>query len=147
MRAERGRYGEPRRPRFQVLADRMAAGLTRREPGYPLPRRTSLARRFQATPAEIDSAIDELVRRHVLRRLPTGEVHRSGPTSPGSLDGLPGLSSVIDPMDHRVSCAAVRVSRLRAAADIADALGLAPGTDVCARRCLWTADGGRPPPA
>ncbi|HXL19649.1 MAG TPA: hypothetical protein VN961_19205, partial [Streptosporangiaceae bacterium] len=92
-----------------MLADRMAAGLTRREPGYPLPRRTALARRFQATPAAIDAAIDELVRRHLLRRLPTGEVHRAGPAEYlVSLDGLPGLSSFIDPMDHRVTCTAVR---------------------------------------
>ncbi len=120
----------------------MAAGLTRREPGYPLPRRTALARRFQATPAAIDAAIDELVRRHLLRRLPTGEVHRAGPAEYlVSLDGLPGLSSFIDPMDHRVTCTAVRVSRLPAAAGVADALSLAAGTEVFVRRCLWTADG------
>jgi DNA-binding GntR family transcriptional regulator len=116
--------------------------ITRHEPGYPLPRRTALARRFQATPAEIDAAVDELVRRQLLRRLPTGEVHRAGPAEyVVSLDEMPGLSSFIDPMDHRVSCTAVRVSRLRAATEIADVLGLAPGAQVHVRRCLWTADG------
>ena len=90
----------------------------------------------------VDAAVDELVRRHLLRRLPTGQVHRAGPAEYlVSLDGLPGLSSFIDPMDHRMSCTAVRVSRLRAAADIADVLGVAPGAVVWVRRCLWTADG------
>lgn len=116
--------------------------LTRHEPGYPLPRRTALARRFQASPGEIDAAVDELVRRGLLRRLPTGAVHRAGPAEyVVSLDEMPGLSSFIDPMDHRVCCTAVRVSRLRAAAEIADVLGLAPGAHVHVRRCLWTADG------
>jgi hypothetical protein len=57
------------------------------------------------------------------------------------LDGLPGLSSLIDPMDHQLSCTAARTSRLRAPADIADGLRLAPGGQVCVRRCLWAADG------
>jgi UTRA domain len=141
--AVRGAHHDvPQRPPVQILADRMAADLTRREPGYALPRRTALARRFRAAPADIDAAVDELVRRHLLRRLPTGQVHRAGPAEYlVSLDGLPGLSSFIDPMDHRISCTAVRVSRLPAAADIADVLGVAPGSAVWVRRCLWTADG------
>jgi hypothetical protein len=78
----------------------------------------------------------------LLRRLPTGEVHRAGPAEyVVSLDEMPGLSSFIDPMDHLVSCSAVRVSRLRAAAEIADVLGLEPGAQVHVRRCLWSADG------
>jgi DNA-binding GntR family transcriptional regulator len=126
----------------QILADRMAADLTRREPGYALPRRSTLARRFRAAPADIDAAVDELVRRHLLRRLPTGQVHRAGPAEYlVTLEGLPGLSSFIDPMDHLMSCTAARVSRLRAAADVADVLGVAPGSVVWVRRCLWTADG------
>jgi hypothetical protein len=134
--------GGPARPSIQVLADRLAAGLARREPGYPLPRRSALARRFQATIAEIDAAIDELVDRQLLRRLPTGELHRAGPAEYlVSLDGLGGLSSFIDPMDHAMSCSAIRVSRLRAPAEVAEALGIAPRSPVRVRRCLWTADG------
>jgi hypothetical protein len=133
---------EPARPSVQILADRLAAGLTRREPGYPLPRRSALARRFQATLAEIDAAIEELVDRQLLRRLPTGELHRAGPAEYlVSLDGLGNLSSFIDPMDHVMSCSAIRVSRLRAPADVAEALGIPPRSPVRVRRCLWTADG------
>jgi len=124
-----------------VLADRLAAVFIRREPGYPVPRRTALARRFQVTSAEVEAAIEELVRRQLLRRLPTGEVHRAGPAEYViKLDGLPGLSSFVDPMDHQVSCVAVRISQLRAPTDVAEALGLAPGVRVRSRRCLWTAD-------
>jgi UTRA domain len=130
------------RPYVQVLADRMAAGLMRREPGYTLPRRSALARRFQATIAEIDAAIEELVDRQLLRRLPTGELHRAGPAEYlVSLDGLAGMWSFVDPMDHALSCTALRVSRLRAPADVAEALGLVPRAPVRVRRCLWTADG------
>ncbi len=132
----------PARPSVQVLADRLAAGLTRREPGYPLPRRSALARRFQATIAEIDAAIEELVGRQLLRRLPTGELHRAGPAEYlVNLGGLPGLSSFVDPMDHVLSCSGVRVSRLRASEEVAEALGLPLRAQVVVRRCLWTADG------
>jgi UTRA domain len=132
----------PTRPSVQVLADRMAANLTHREPGYILPRRSALARRFQATTAEIDAAIEELVSRKLLRRLPTGELHRAGPAEYlVSLDGLAGVSSFVDPMDHVLSCTALRVSRLRAPADVAEALGLVPRAAVRVRRCLWSADG------
>jgi UTRA domain-containing protein len=132
----------PGRLPVQILADRIAVGLTRREPGYPLPRRTALARRFQVTPAEVDAAVDELIRRHLLRRLPTGQVHRAGPAELlVSLDGLSGIFSLIDPMQHELSCAAVRTSRLRAPAEVAEALRLPPGALVSVRRCLWIADG------
>src|ERR1700719_170960 len=40
-----------------VLADRMAAALVHREPGWQLPRRSALARRYNVSMAEIDAAI------------------------------------------------------------------------------------------
>ncbi len=124
-----------------VLADRLAAVVIRREPGYSLPRRTVLARRFEASAGQMDAAIEELVRRQLVRRLPTGELRRAGPVDYVlSLDGLPGLSSFVDPMEHRVSCTAVRSSRRPASANVAEALHLKPGTVVHTRRCLWTAD-------
>ncbi len=83
-----------------VLADRLAAVVIRREPGYSLPRRTVLARRFEASAGQMDAAIEELVRRQLVRRLPTGELRRAGPVDYVlSLDGLPGLSSFVDPME------------------------------------------------
>src|ERR1700761_5720472 len=62
-----------------VLADRMAAALVHREPGWQLPRRSALARRYNVGLAEIDAAIGELTRRSLIRRLPDGQLYRSSP--------------------------------------------------------------------
>jgi len=40
-----------------VLADRIAAALVHREPGWRLPRRSALARRYNVSLTEIDAAI------------------------------------------------------------------------------------------
>src|ERR1700685_3154589 len=45
-----------------VLADRMAAALVHREPGWRLPRRSALARRYNVSVPEVDGAIGELIR-------------------------------------------------------------------------------------
>lgn len=132
----------PGRLSVGVLAERLAAALVPREPGYLLPRRSALARRYQASIPEIDAAIDELARRRLVRLLPSGEAYRAGPAEyVVSPDGLPSSSAIIDPMGNHVACRARRVSRLRAAADIAGALGLTPGAHICVCRALWTADG------
>ena len=55
-----------------VLADRMAAALVHREPGWRLPRRTALARRYNVSLTEIDAALGDLSRRSLVRRLPDG---------------------------------------------------------------------------
>src|SRR5262245_57126302 len=55
-----------------VLADRIAAALVHREPGWRLPRRSALARRYNVGVPEIDAAISELIRRSLIRRLPDG---------------------------------------------------------------------------
>ena len=62
-----------------VLADRLAAALVHHEPGWRLPRLTALARRYSVSSAEIDAAIEELAARHLVRRLPDGQVYRASP--------------------------------------------------------------------
>ncbi len=62
-----------------VLADRMAAALVHREPGWRLPRRTALARRYNVSLTEIDAALGDLSRRSLVRRLPDGQLYRSSP--------------------------------------------------------------------
>ena len=69
------------RPAAQVLADRVAAALIHHEPGWRLPRRSALARRYGVSPAEMEAAIEELAARHLLRRLPDGQVYRASPRS------------------------------------------------------------------
>ena len=70
-----------------VLADRIAAALVHREPGWRLPRRSALARRYNVSLTEIDGAIAELARRSLVRRLPDGQLYRA---SPADHPGTPG---------------------------------------------------------
>ena len=130
------------RPSAGVLAERLAAALVPREPGYLLPRRSALARRYQASVGEIDAALEVLAQRRLVRLLPSGEAYRAGPAEfVVTPDGLPSSSAIIDPMGNHVSCRARRVSRLSAPADTAGALGLTAGAQICVCRTLWTADG------
>lgn len=125
-----------------VLADRMAATLVHHEPGWRLPRLSALARRYNVSATEIDAAIDELVARHLLRRLPDGQVYRASPAEYRvPLEGLSGLTSHVDPMGGQLVCKSRHVSRRRAPEDIGRSLGLEPGASVVVVRCLWTVGG------
>ena len=125
-----------------VLADRIAAALLHHEPGWRLPRHTALARRYNVSAAEVGSAIDELTDRHLLRRLPDGQVYRASPAEYRlSLEGTSGLTSHVDPMGGELAAKTRYVSRRRAPEDIGRVLGLAPGDSVIVIRCLWTVSG------
>ena len=125
-----------------VLADRMAAALVHREPGWKLPRRSALARRFNVSVAEIDVAVEELAGRSLLRKLPDGQLYRASPAEYRiPIEGVAGLTTSVDPMGSAIICRARHVSRRRAPQDIGWALGLAPGTQVRVIRCLWTSGG------
>ena len=139
-----GTEGEPAEDRSaaQVLADRVAAALIHHEPGWRLPRRSALARRYGVSPAEMEIAIEELSARHLLRRLPDGQVYRASPADYLiGLEGLPELRASIDPMGMQIDCASRHVSWRRVPEDIGGALGLSPGDPVCVVRCLWTSGG------
>jgi DNA-binding GntR family transcriptional regulator len=130
------------RPAAQVLADRVAAALVHHEPGWRLPRRSALARRYGVSPAEMEAAIGELAARHLLRRLPDGQVYRASPADYLiSLEGLPDVRASIDPMGTVVACASRHVSVRRVPEDVGGALGLPAGDQVYVIRCLWTSDG------
>lgn len=132
----------PRRVSAGVLADRMAATLVHHEPGWRLPRLTALARRFNVSAAEIDAAIDDLAARHLLRRLPDGQVYRASPAEYRvPLEGLSGLTSHVDPMGGKLVCKSRQVSLRRAPEDIGRSLGIGPGDPVLTIRCLWTVGG------
>ncbi len=129
-------------PSARVLADRMAAALLHHEPGKRLSRRTALARRYNVTIAEIDVAIDLLVRRHLLTRLPDGQVFRASPAEYRlTLEGLPGLAASTDPMGGQLACESRHVARRRAADEIALVLGTPPGKELLTIRCRWTVGG------
>jgi len=123
-----------------VLADRMAAALVHREPGWQLPRRSALARRYNVSMAEIDAAIGELTRRSLIRRQPDGQLYRASPAEyliP--LEGVAGLSTRLDPMGGEITCAARHVSLRAAPQDVAWSLGVAGGNPVRIVRCAWAA--------
>ena len=121
-----------------VLADRMAAALVHREPGWQLPRRSALARRYNVSMAEIDAAIGELTRRSLIRRLPDGQLYRASAAEyliP--LEGIGGLSTRLDPMGGEITCTARHVSLRAAPQDVAWSLGVAGENPVRIVRCAW----------
>lgn len=125
-----------------VLADRLAAALVHHEPGWRLPRLTALARRYSVSSSEIDAAIDELAMRHLVRRLPDGQVYRASPAEYWvPLEGAFGLASRVDPMGGQLACSSWHATLRRPPEDIGRSLGLPPGESVVAIRCIWTVGG------
>jgi DNA-binding GntR family transcriptional regulator len=136
-----GPRGRPA-PAAAVLADRLAAALVHHEPGWRLPRLTALARRYSVSSSEIDAAIEELAARHLVRRLPDGQVYRASPAEYRvPLEGVFGLSSHVDPMGGQLACKSRHTTMRRPPEDIARSLGLPPGEPVLAIRCVWTVGG------
>jgi DNA-binding GntR family transcriptional regulator len=128
----------PQRAASGVLADRMAAALVHREPGWQLPRRSALARRYNVSMAEIDAAIVELTRRSLIRRLPDGQLYRASAAEyliP--VEGIGGLSTRLDPMGGEIRCSARHVSLRAAPQDVAWSLGVAGDNQVRIIRCAW----------
>jgi DNA-binding GntR family transcriptional regulator len=125
-----------------VLADRLAATLVHHEPGWRLPRHTALARRFNVSTAQIDAAVEELAARHLIRRLPDGQLYRASPAEyliP--LEGVPHLVSYVDPMGGELACRSRQISWRKVPEDIGWALGVASAESICVVRFLWTANG------
>jgi hypothetical protein len=125
-----------------VLADRMAATLVHHEPGWRLPRHTALARRYNVSTAQIDAAVAELAARHLIRRLPDGQLYRASPAEYAiPFEGASGLASHLDPMGTEIALRSRQVSWRRVPEDIGWMLGVAPGDLACVVRLLWTVDG------
>lgn len=145
-----GDPGVPPRPEIPagaavgVLADRVAAALVHREPGWRLPRRSALARRYNVSIPEIDAAIAELIRRSLIRRLPDGQLYRASQAEyliP--VEGIGGLRTRLDPMGGDIVCQARHVSQRDAPQDVAWALRTEGDAPVRVVRCVW-ASGGEP---
>jgi DNA-binding GntR family transcriptional regulator len=125
-----------------VLADRMAAALVHREPGWRLPRRSALARRYNVSLTEIDSALNDLARRFLVRRLPDGQMYRTSPADYWiPVEGAAGLGTRLDPMGSEIACQTRHVSRREAPQDVAWALRLPPGMPIHVIRCVWVSEG------
>jgi DNA-binding GntR family transcriptional regulator len=129
-------------PAAEALADRLAGELVRHEPGWRLPRHTALARRYNVSTAQIDAAISKLAGRHLIRRLPDGQVYRISPAEyliP--LEGLPGLRTRVDPMGVDLICRSRQTSWRGVPEDISRALHTGPAEPVCVVRAVWIAGG------
>jgi DNA-binding GntR family transcriptional regulator len=127
-----------------VLADRLAAALVHHEPGWRLPRHSALARRYNVSSAEIDTAIGELVGRHLVRRMADGQLYRASPAEYLiGLEGVPGLTTYVDTMGGEFSCRGRQLTWRLPPEDIAWALEQPADQQVCLVRLLWT-DGGEP---
>jgi DNA-binding GntR family transcriptional regulator len=125
-----------------VLADRIAASLVHHEPGWRLPRHTALARRYNVSTAEIDAAVEELATRHLVRRLPDGQLYRVSPAEyliP--IEGIPGLNSRADPMGGQIALRSRQASWRQVPEDIGWALRIPPTDPVGVIRVQWTANG------
>ncbi len=130
----------PQRAASGVLADRIAAALVHREPGWRLPRRSALARRYNVSMAEIDAAIGELAHRSLIRRLPDGQLYRASPAEyliP--VEGVGGLATRLDPMGAEISCQARHISQRDAPQNVAWALAIDGEAPVRVVRCVWAA--------
>jgi len=120
----------------------MAAALVHREPGWRLPRRTALARRYNVGLTEIDAALGDLARRSLVRRLPDGQLYRASPADYWiPVEGAAGLGTRLDPMGGTIACQTRHVSRREAPQDVAWALRLPSGTPIRVVRCVWVSAG------
>ena len=92
--------------------------------------------------AEIDAAVEELVSRHLVRRLADGQLYRASPAEYViGLEGVPGLASYVDAMGSEFTCRSRQVTWRLPPEDIVWALRLEPDQQVCVVRFLWTAGG------
>jgi DNA-binding GntR family transcriptional regulator len=125
-----------------VLADRMAAALVHREPGWRLPRRSALARRYNVSLTEIDVALGDLARRSLVRRLPDGQLYRASPADYWiPVEGAAGFGTRVDPMGGTIDCHTRHVSRREAPQDVAWALRVPSGELIRVIRCVWACAG------
>jgi DNA-binding GntR family transcriptional regulator len=126
----------------EVLVARLAATVAQHEPGWRLPRGSALARRYGASHRDIGAAIDELEARHLIRRLPDGQLYRASPAEyllP--LEGLSGFGTRLDPMGGDVACRRYRLVRRIVPADVSWTLKIPPGKLVNVVQLEWTSSG------
>lgn len=134
--------GDERHDVAGVLADRLAAVLVQHEPGWRLPRPSTLARRYNAQPDQVQQAVKELAARHLIRQLPDGQLYRASPAEYRiDVPGVPRLGAFVDPMGGEFSRRSRKVSWRRVPEDVGSALGVPRASLVCAVKCVWHVNG------
>src|SRR5581483_11062531 len=100
------------------------------------------ARRYNVSLTEIDTAIADLARRSLVRRLPDGQLYRASPADYWiPVEGTTGLATRLDPMGGVIACQTRHVSRREAPQDVAWALRLPSGEAIRVIRCVWASAG------
>jgi hypothetical protein len=128
-------YGRPGRrmagcpePTGAVLAGRIAATLAHHDPGWRLPRISLLARYYGVKPAQVSAAVDDLVARHLVRRLSDGQHVRTGRAEYGiPLGDMSAVRTRFDPIGGALRCASSTVATRPLREDVARALGASAG--------------------
>lgn len=141
-----GQQAAPGRPGLRaapgVLVDRIATEVVQHDPGWRLPRHSLLARRYNAAPAEVDAALEELAARHLIRRLPDGRICRVSPVDYlFPLEGVRGLGTTADPLGGQVVCQGLQASLREVPEDIAWGLRVPRGEQVGFIRSRWAVSG------
>jgi DNA-binding GntR family transcriptional regulator len=125
-----------------TLVARLAKAFGEHEPGWRLPRRSDLARRYHVTMAEIDAAITVLADRCIVRETADGRAYLASPADfMLTLDQLPFLGSRIDPMGGPLERARRMVVHRPVPEEITRALRLPPGAHVRAVQTSWRTAG------
>jgi hypothetical protein len=130
---DQGRGDEDR-----VLACRIAGSLAQHEPGWRLPRLTILARHYGVSTEQIATAVDELVARHLIRRLPNGKLYRASPAEYHL--PLPPESDTtvrVRVLTGTLCCRSRNVTSLRLREDVARSLGVDPDEPGSMLRLLF----------
>jgi hypothetical protein len=125
-----------------VLTNRIAATLMHHDPGWRLPRMTALARHYNVSTDLIAAAVDELVARRLLRRLPDGRACRRSPAHYVlPLAHQARLHVNTEAIDSDLSLKTWTASWSPVRDDVRRTLGLRPGDLACTLQLLWTAVG------
>jgi DNA-binding GntR family transcriptional regulator len=122
-----------------VLTNRIAATLVHHDPGWRLPRPSALARHYNVGTDLVAAAIDELVARRLIRRLPDGQACRTSPAHYVLPVGHQHSVRVrADAVADDLTLKSWNATWSPAREDIRRTLGLQPGDSACMLQLLWT---------
>lgn len=136
--AARREYG----PELAVLTNRIAATLVHHDPGWRLPRPSVLARHYNVTPELVEAAIDQLVARRLIRRLPDGQACRTSPAHYVlPLRHSQGLDTRAEAVTDDLALKSKAVSWHPVKEEIRRALGVPRAEPVCVIQLIWAIAG------
>jgi DNA-binding GntR family transcriptional regulator len=123
-----------------VLAERIAARIAHRPPGWRLPRPSVLARHYGVPQQLLDEALADLQARQQVSDLGRGQFSRAGSAN-GRAPAVTGSGLVIriEPVRNDISCGSRQDSYGPLRSGLSAALGLAADAPAATIQLLWTA--------